>query len=109
MVKRSTQLVEIAFCLYVISGFLMRWLFPSWFNVYAFVALLHMVYIVWNNLTLRMRFHQIGTEVALEAIWKKMGIRDDFELEDQIKFYFSVNSPDLKRSGMPGDISGRDW
>ena len=68
-----------------------------------------MVYIVWNNLTLRMRFHQIGIEVALEAIWKKMGIRDDVELENEVQFYFSVCAADLKKSGMPGDISMRDW
>jgi hypothetical protein len=82
---------------------------PQWFQLYAFIVLLITLITLAADIIHVLRLHQIGNEVALRAIWKKLGLSDGKEIAEEVNEYLEYATPDMKTDKMWTELRGRNW
>lgn len=81
---------------------------PPWFQLFAFAYGLYFIHHLATRILYKQRIHQIGSEVAIMAVAKRMGLWDEV-ITDQVNEYLDHRSFDLDTQKVWGVIRGRDW
>lgn len=92
----------------IVVGLYMRIEVLNWFQLFAFSYGLYFVHHLATRILYKQRIHQIGNEVAIMAISKKLGLWDD-GITQQVNEYLAYRSFDLSAKELWTLIRGRDW